>query len=157
MKQIHTINPIFNSESKVLILGSFPSVKSRKENFYYAHPQNRFWKIMECLFNENINDKRQFLLDKKIALWDTIKECTIEGSSDSSIKDVIPNDINYILRYANIKCIFTIGNKSYELYNKYIYSTTNIKALKLSSPSPANAKMSLEKLVNEYKIILEYL
>ena len=157
MKQIHTINPIFNSESKVLILGSFPSVKSRKKNFYYAHPQNRFWKIMECLFNENINDKRQFLLDKKIALWDTIKECTIEGSSDSSIKDVIPNDINYILRYANIKCIFTIGNKSYELYNKYIYSTTNIKALKLSSPSPANAKMSLEKLVNEYKIILEYL
>lgn len=157
MKQIHTINPIFNSESKVLILGSFPSVKSRKENFYYAHPQNRFWKIMECLFNENINDKRQFLLDKKIALWDTIKECTIEGSSDSSIKDVIPNNINYILRYANIKCIFTIGNKSYELYNKYIYSTTNIKALKLSSPSPANAKMSLEKLVNEYKIILEYL
>ncbi len=157
MKQIHTINPIFNSESKVLILGSFPSVKSRKENFYYAHPQNRFWKIMECLFNENINDKRQFLLDKKIALWDTIKECTIEGSSDSSIKDVIPNNINYILRYANINCIFTIGNKSYELYNKYIYSTTNIKALKLSSPSPANAKMSLEKLVNEYKIILEYL
>ena len=157
MKQIHTINPIFNSESKVLILGSFPSVKSRKENFYYDHPQNRFWKIMECLFNENINDKKQFLLDKKIALWDTIKECTIEGSSDSSIKDVIPNDINYILRCANIKCIFTIGNKSYELYNKYIYSTTNIKALKLSSPSPANAKMSLEKLVNEYKIILEYL
>lgn len=157
MKQIHTINPIFNSESKVLILGSFPSVKSRKENFYYAHPQNRFWKIMECLFNENINDKKQFLLDKKIALWDTIKECTIEGSSDSSIKDVIPNNINYILRYANIKCIFTIGNKSYELYNKYIYSTTNIKALKLSSPSPANAKMSLENLVNEYKIILEYL
>ena len=157
MKQIHTINPIFNSESKVLILGSFPSVKSRKENFYYAHPQNRFWKIMECLFNEKISDKKQFLLDKKIALWDTIKECTIEGSSDSSIKDVIPNDINYILRYANIKCIFTIGNKSYELYNKYIYSTTNIKALKLSSPSPANAKMSLEKLVNEYKIILEYL
>ena len=157
MKQIHTINPIFNSESKVLILGSFPSVKSRKENFYYAHPQNRFWKIMECLFNGNINDKRQFLLDKKIALWDTIKECTIEGSSDSSIINVIPNNINYILRYANIKCIFTIGNKSYELYNKYIYSTTNIKALKLSSPSPANAKMSLEKLVNEYKIILEYL
>lgn len=157
MRQIHTINPIFNSESKVLILGSFPSVKSRKENFYYAHPQNRFWKIMECLFNEKISDKKHFLLDKKIALWDTIKECTIEGSSDSSINDVIPNDINYILSNSNIKCIFTVGNKSYELYNKYIYSNTNIKAFKLSSPSPANASMSLEKLVNEYKIILEYL
>lgn len=157
MRQIHTINPIFNSESKVLILGSFPSVKSRKENFYYAHPQNKFWKIMECLFNEKISDKKQFLLDKKIALWDTIKECTIEGSSDSSIKDVIPNDINYILSNSNIKCIFTVGNKSYELYNKYIYSNTNIKVFKLSSPSPANASMSLEKLVNEYKVILEYL
>ncbi len=157
MRKEHELEPIYNKDSKILILGSFPSVVSRKNLMYYSHPQNRFWKIISILFNEKINDKKEFILNHNIALWDVIESCEISGSSDSSIKNVKPNNIDLILKEANIKCIFTIGRKAYQLYNKYIYPQNNIKPILLSSTSPANAQKSLNDLVQEYKIILNFI
>ena len=153
MKVIHPLKPIYNSQSKVLILGSFPSIKSRENNFYYSHPRNRFWKTLEKVFNENIGnsnkDKENFLLTHKIALFDVVKSCDITLSCDNSIKDVIPNDI---------KIIFTTGLKAYNLYNKFLADDLEIEAIKLLSPSPANCKKGIEtKLVDNYKIIKKYL
>ena len=122
----HPLKPIYNQNSKVLILGTMPSVKSRELNSYYAHPQNRFWKILEKMFNEKINDKEQFLLKNKIALWDVVASCDINGSSDSSIKNVIPNNISKIIKESNINMIFTTGKTAFKLYNKYIYICLNI-------------------------------
>ena len=154
-KVIHPFDPIYNKESKILILGSVASEKSRQLGYPYANPQNRFWKIMKELFNEEIIDYKKFLLKNNIALWDVIESCTITGSSDSSIKDVTPNDINSIIKNSNITKIFITGKTAYNLYNKYILKDTNIEAIYLSSPSPANATKSLNDLVNEYKIILK--
>ncbi|MDO4554172.1 MAG: DNA-deoxyinosine glycosylase [Lachnospiraceae bacterium] len=158
-KQIHNIDPVYDEHSRILILGSFPSVKSREGQFFYHHPQNRFWKILSELtgdyFLTDVEEKRKLLLKNKIAVWDVIKSCTIQGSSDSSIKDVIPNDINRILHAAPIEHIFTNGNKSYEMYKKYLKNVTGIEAIKLPSSSPANAAWSLDKLVKAWKIILE--
>lgn len=157
MRVYHEFGPVYDSESKILLLGSFPSIKSREEQFYYAHPQNRFWKVLSILFNEEIIDKRQFVLDKHIALWDTIESCEIDGSSDASIKNVIPNDISSIINNSKIKYIFTVGKKSNEMYYKYIYKDLKMDAILLPSTSPANAVKSLEDLVNDFKIILEKL
>ena len=151
MQVSHSLEPIYNKDSKVLILGSMPSIKSRELNFYYANPQNRFWLVLSTLFNEEIKDRKEFLYKHHIALWDVIKSCDIIGSSDSSIKNVQVNDLNVILRNCNIKAIFVTGNKAYELYHKYIFKNTNIKAILLPSPSSANAKCSLNDLVKEYK------
>lgn len=151
--EIHNLEPIYDKDSKVLILGSFPSVKSREVASYYAHPQNRFWKILESLYNEEIIDKKAFLLKHHIALWDVIASCDIKGSSDTSIKNVKVNDINKIIKTSKIEKIFTTGKKAYNLYNKYLLEETKIEAIYLPSPSPANASMSLEELVNEYKKI----
>ncbi len=158
-KVVHPIPPVYNNESKILILGSLPSVKSRELGYQYAHPQNRFWKVIEILFEVKINDKnrKQFLLDNKIALWDVIKSCKIKGSSDSSITDVIANDIDKIIKESKIKKIFTTGKKAYELYQKYVYPKTQVKAICLSSTSPANAIKSLDDLVLEYQIIKKHL
>lgn len=138
-----------------MILGSLPSVKSRKKNFYYAHPQNKFWKIFSDLFNEDIENnnlsKKGFLLKHNIALWDVIKSCTIIGSSDSSIKDVIPNDINYIINNSKVNKIYTTGKKAYQLYNRYCLESTKIEALYLPSTSAANASISYDNLLEEYK------
>lgn len=156
----HNIKPLYNKNSKILILGSFPSVKSREAQFYYHHPQNRFWKIMKVILKEDFNtieEKKTILLKHNIALWDVIGSCEIKGSSDSSIKNVISNDINHIINNSNIKYIFTNGKKSYELYNKYCLKNTNIEAIYLPSSSPANATYSLEKLIKEWSIILEHL
>ena len=157
MKQKHTIKPIYNKNSKILILGSFPSITSRKENMYYAHPKNRFWKCMENIFNEEIIDKKEFLLKHGIALYDVIKECDIESSSDASIKEVKVNNISKILKNSNIKYIFVLGNKAYSLYNKYLLKDLKIEAIKLPSTGPLNARSKLSDLTKEFQIILKYL
>lgn len=157
-KQIHNIEPVYDKNSRILILGSFPSVKSREGQFFYHHPQNRFWKILSALtgddFITDIEGKKALLLKHRIAVWDVIASCTIEGSSDSSIKNVVPNDINRILRGAEIEHIFTNGNKSYELYRKYIREQTGVEAVKLPSSSPANAAWKLDRLIDAWRIIL---
>ena len=161
MKVTHPLEPIYNKESKVLILGTMPSLKSREVGFYYGHPQNRFWKTLSLIFNEEIkdnkDDKIEFLLNHKIALFDVLKSCDITSSSDSSIKNPIPNDFTKILKNSHIEAVFTTGNKAYNLYNKYCYPKTNIKAILLPSPSPANCKFSIEELSTYYKIIKEFI
>ena len=156
---IHPIPPLYDANSRALILGSFPSVKSREAMFFYGHPQNRFWKLMALLFEADIpstvEEKKRLVLSHGIAMWDTIHSCTITGSSDSSIKDVVPNDLSVILNNSRVKRIFCNGAASHRLYQKYIYPINNIPAQKLPSTSPANAAWSLEKLAEEWKIICE--
>ena len=158
----HTLKPIYDKNSKVLILGSLPSVKSREVGFYYGHPKNRFWKTLEKVFNEQIGnskeEKEEFLLIHHIALFDVIKECEISSSSDSSIKNVTPNNLNPILKKSQIKTIFTTGAKAHQLYKKYIYPKTKIEDIPLPSTSPANCKKGIEELlIKEYKNIKEKL
>ena len=152
MKQYHNIQPVYNKDSYLLILGSFPSVKSREGQFFYHHPQNRFWKVISAVYNSpvpiSIEEKTEFLLGSRIALWDTIHSCDIIGSSDSSIKNVVPTDINLILRSANIKAVFCNGAASYKLYMKYCYPNTHVEAIKLPSTSPANAAFSIDRLID---------
>lgn len=161
MKVYHTLEPIYNSESKVLILGTMPSIKSREIGFYYMHPNNRFWGTLEKVYDEkignSIEDKKYFILKHKIALFDVLKSCDIDSSSDSSIKKPIPNNINKILKETNIKVIFTTGKKAYELYNKYLLPKTKIEAICLPSTSPANCKKGIEEILyKEYNKIKEY-
>ena len=154
----HELSPIYNENSKILILGSIPSVKSREVGFYYAHPSNRFWKILENLFNEELltpKEKTEFLLKKHIALWDVFKSCDIHASSDASIKNYELNDIDLIIKSSPIKAIFCTGKTAYNNLIKN-YNTT-IPIISLPSPSSANATWSIEKLTKEYSIILEYL
>lgn len=160
MKLIHPLQPIYDKDSKILILGSFPSEISRSNNFYYANPYNRFWKVLEALFNTNLsfNEERiLFLHNNRIALWDVIYSCEIYKSSDSSIRNVIPNDIGSIINNSKIKYILVTGKIALKYYNKYVYKDLNIKAIYLPSTSSANAAYSFERLVNEYRIILNYL
>jgi len=157
MRVYHEFGPVFNEKSKVLILGSFPSVKSREDMFYYAHPQNRFWKVISILFNEEIKDKKEFVLRKDIALWDMVASCEITGSADTSIKNIEINDITYILNNSGVKYIFALGKKSYDLYNKYMLDKTKLEAICLSSTSPAYASKTLDDLVKEFTIIKEKL
>lgn len=156
---IHPIPPLYDANSRVLILGSFPSVKSREAMFFYGHPQNRFWKLMALLFDADVpstvKEKKRLVLSHGIAMWDTIHSCTITGSSDSSIKDVVPNDLSVILSNSRVKRIFCNGAASHRLYQKYIYPINNIPAQKLPSTSPANAAWSLERLAEAWKIICE--
>ena len=155
----HTLKPIFNENSKILILGSIPSVKSRKNNFYYANKQNRFWNIINILFNQNLitnKEKEKFLLNNNIALFDVIQECDINGSSDSSIKNIKVNNIEKIINESKIKYIFLTGKTAYNLYKKY-FNNLNIEYYYLPSPSSANASYSLNILVKEYSIIKEKL
>jgi len=152
----HNIKPLYNKDSKILILGSFPSVKSREAQFYYYHPQNRFWKIMEKMFNEKyitIDDKKRCMLKHHIAIWDVIESCEIKGSSDSSIKNIKINNIKKIIEESQIDFIYTNGKKSYDLYNKYCLEETKIKAISLPSTSPANATYTFDKLYEAWKVI----
>lgn len=155
----HTFEPIYNEKSKILILGSFPSVKSREHNFYYGHPQNRYWKVLATVLGvkvpETVDEKRKMLLDNNIAIWDVIHSCSIIGSSDTSIKDVVVNDFSEILNNSNVKTIYVNGGKAYELYHKYAEKTTGIKAIKLPSTSPANAAWSLDRLCETWKQIID--
>ncbi len=153
----HDFLPIYNEYSRILILGSFPSVKSREGQFYYHHPQNRFWKLISQVFEEElpktINEKKNLLFRNKIALWDVIENCDIIGSSDSSIKNVKAADIGMILKTAQIQAIYTNGGKANDLYIKYCEPLTKVKAIKLPSTSPANAAWNLEKLMEAWKVI----
>lgn len=158
MKVNHTLKPIYNNNSKILILGSIPSIKSRELNFYYANPTNRFWKIFEILFNAKLTtneEKITFLHKNHIALFDVFKSVDIKKSSDSSIKNYTLNDLFPIINNTNINAIFITGKKAYETFIKN--NSLNIKVFYLPSPSSANAKLSLNELVNHYKIILEFL
>ena len=157
MRVFHELPPVFDENSKVLILGSLPSVKSRKVGFYYMHPQNRFWRVLEEIFKEKIEEKKEFCLTHHIALWDTCASCEITSSSDSSIKNIVPNDLSLILEKANIVQIFTTGKKAHEIYQKYLYPVYKKEDICLSSTSPANAKKKLEDLVEEYKKIIKFL
>lgn len=157
----HEIKPVVYPNSKILILGTFPSPKSREYGFFYGHPRNRFWNILSTLFGveypKTIEEKKALLKKERIALWDVLASCTITGASDTSIKDPVPNDISGLIKGTDIKQIFTTGKKAESLYKKYCEKETGIKAIGLPSTSPANCSMSLETLVEKYKIILEYL
>lgn len=153
--EYHTIKPYYNKDSKILILGSFPSIKSREAGFYYAHPQNRFWKVLSNIFNESIENKQEFLKKNHIALFDVCASCEIKGSSDASIKEVVPNDISEILESSEIKIIFLNGKTAANLYKKYMQDI-KIPFVVLPSTSPANATFNLEKLIKEYQIIKEF-
>ena len=154
----HPISPVYDENSKILILGSFPSVKSREANFFYGHPQNRFWKVLAAVFKaevpNTIEEKRKFLLEHHVAVWDVIQSCDIVGSSDSSIKNVVPNDLSEILSKAQIEQIFVNGKKAEQFYKKYIETKIGRKAICLPSTSPANAAWNVERLVGEWKQIL---
>lgn len=170
----HTFEPIYDEGSRMLILGSLPSVKSRENNFYYGHPQNRFWRVLweifegtdaqehgedklyakECPVNTfSIEEKKEFLHVHHIALWDVIARCDIAGSSDSSIRNVVPNDIGLILKNAPIENIYVNGGKAYELYMRYCYPPTGREAVKLPSTSPANAAWTLDRLIKTWNTI----
>ncbi len=153
----HPIPPLYNINSKILILGSFPSVKSREAEFFYGHPQNRFWKVLSGVFETDtpntIEQKRKFLLSHGVAVWDVIASCEITGSADSSIKNVKANNLTDILGGSDIKRIYTNGRTSHKLFDKYIKNMIKIEAVYLPSTSPANAQYSLEKLIDEWRVI----
>ena len=157
----HPIQPIYDKNSQILILGSFPSVKSREQGFFYGHPQNRFWKVLSSVLDKacplDIDSKCKFLLGSGIAVWDVISSCDITGSSDNSIKNVIPNDINFILENANIKQIFVNGKTAEKFYNKYIFKDLGISAICLPSTSPANAAWKTDMLVEKWSIIKDFI
>lgn len=157
----HPIPPLFDTSSRILILGSFPSVKSREGLFFYHHPQNRFWKVLAGVLEEpvpgSIEEKKIFLLKHRIALWDVIASCTIEGSSDSTIKNVVPNDLSGILSAADISRIFCNGGASFQYYKKYQEPRTGRAAVRLPSTSPANAAWSLDRLIREWAAIRDSL
>ena len=152
---IHPIPPVFDRDSRVLILGSFPSVKSREAGFFYGHPQNRFWKVLATLFDEDvpstIPEKRDLLAKHHIALWDVIASCNIKGSSDASIENVVANDLSVILNGAKIRRIFVNGKTAERYYQKYIEPKTGIRAVCLPSTSPANAAWNMERLVTVWR------
>ncbi|MBR7061015.1 MAG: DNA-deoxyinosine glycosylase [Eubacterium sp.] len=151
---VHPIEPVYDKNSKILILGSFPSVKSREQGFFYGHPQNRFWRVLAGVFQtetpNTIEDKKRFLIENGVALWDVIHSCEIVGSSDSSIKNAVPNDIKGILKDSNIQFVFTNGKTADRLYKQYIEPDTEMSAVCLPSTSPANAAWSLEMLIDRW-------
>ena len=154
----HPFGPLFSAESEVLILGSFPSVKSREQNFFYGHPQNRFWKVIAALYHAEtpvtIPEKKELILRNGLALWDTIASCTVTGSSDASIRDVQANDLSVILDRCPIRKICCNGKTSWQLYEKWIRPRTGREALCLPSTSPANAQWTTEKLTEAWAVIL---
>ncbi|MBE7089838.1 MAG: DNA-deoxyinosine glycosylase [Clostridiales bacterium] len=154
---VHPIPPVYDENSEILILGSFPSVKSREQGFFYGHPQNRFWKVVSAIYGlkapNTIKEKREMLLTLKIAIWDVIGSCEIEGSADNTIKNVAPNDISVLLEKTKIKRIFVNGNTAKKYYDKYIKDITKIDAVCLPSTSPANASFSLDKLISVWQEI----
>ena len=153
----HPFPPLFDSESRTLILGSFPSVKSREAMFFYGHPQNRFWKIVAAVFEEDvpamIEEKKKMLLRNGIALWDVVASCEIEGSSDSSIRNVRPNDIKKLIDETSISRIYVNGRTALKLYQKYLEEQLGMEAIVLPSTSPANAAYSIERLIDAWRII----
>ncbi len=153
----HPFGPLFGRNSRILILGSFPSVKSREQNFFYGHPQNRFWRVIAAVFDAEIpvsvSEKKELILNNGLALWDVIASCTVRGSSDASIRDVRANDLSIIFGRCPIERICCNGRKSFELYEKYLLPKTGREAVCLPSTSPANARWSLEDLTDAWRVI----
>ncbi len=153
----HQIPPIYDERSKVLILGSFPSPKSREIGFYYGHPQNRFWTVLSAVLGvpcpKTVEEKKALLYAKNIALWDVIASCDIVGAGDNTIKNAVANDFSVIFSVAPIRQVFTTGKTATTLYKKF----TGNDSVPLPSPSPANCALSVEKLTEKYKIITSYL
>ena len=161
MRLEHEFPPVCNENSKVLILGSFPSVKSREQHFYYGHPRNRFWPLMARLCEEELPqtaaDKTALCLRHGSALWDVIESCDIEGSADSSIRHAHVNDLSIILCQCDIRQIFVNGTTAYQLFRKYQKNSIGRDAMKLPSTSPANAAWTFDKLFVEWSVIRAYL
>ena len=157
---VHPFGPLYDAHSEILILGSLPSVKSREQNFFYGHPQNRFWPLLAALFGEaapqSVEEKRALALKNHVALWDTIYSCDIVGSSDSSIRSVVPTDLRPILAASGVKRIFCNGRTSGLYYNKYQEKVLRIEATVLPSTSPANAAWTMDRLMDAWRVILEY-
>ena len=155
---VHPIPPTFDADSEILILGSFPSARSREMGFYYGHPRNRFWTVMAALYGEDVpvgvDARRSFLLRNRVAAWDVIGSCTIAGSSDSSIRDVTANDLRPILSGSRVQRIFVNGKTAAKMYRRYAQPVIGIDAVCLPSTSPANASYSLERLISEWKAII---
>lgn len=156
---VHTIEPVFDERSRVLVLGTMPSPKSREIGFYYGHPQNRFWRVLAALFDEPVpttNEERTaLLLAHRIALWDVLASCTIKGASDASIADAVPNDLSRITEAAPIQRVFCTGATAARLYRKHCEAATGIPATQLPSTSPANAAWSLDRLIEAYRPLAE--
>ena len=156
---VHNIDPLFDKDSKILILGSFPSIRSRETGFFYGHPNNRFWKIIASIYSEEvpktIDEKKKLILGNHLALWDVIASCDIEGSSDSSIRNVKVNDLSRIFNETDIRKICVNGKTAEKLYIRYLEDKLGRKAEYLPSSSPANAALSLERLTAIWKDILE--
>ena len=157
----HTFPAVFDNNSTILILGSVPSVKSREQGFFYMHPQNRFWKVLSFIFNEDfvsasIEEKKALLLKHNVALYDVIESCDIIGSSDVSIKNVEPSTevVNQILKTGKIKKIVLNGGKAATLFDKY-FKINSIEVIKLPSTSPANAACKLDELVQKWNVIID--
>ena len=157
----HSFPPLFDGDSRVLILGSMPSPKSREQGFYYGHPQNRFWKVMAAVLGEEIpvtvEEKKAMMHRHSIALWDSLEECDIRGASDSSIQNPVPADIPSVLKKTKIRAIFTTGAAAYKYYTEYNYPLTGIPAVRLPSTSPANCAVSFEALVKAYGAVADAL
>ena len=153
----HPFPPLYDSRSEILILGSFPSVKSREQRFFYGHPQNRFWRVTAAVFGcevpQTIEEKRAFLLSQHVGLWDVIASCEITGWSDSSIRNVQPNDLTPILAAANIRQIYVNGGTAAKYYDKYQKPVLLREAVRLPSTSPANAAWSLDRLIAAWQVI----
>lgn len=158
---IHSIEPIFDAESRVLILGTMPSPKSREVQFYYGHPQNRFWRVLAAVLGEelpqSVPEKKAMLLRHRIALWDVLAECEITGASDSSIRNPVANDLSVILDHAPVQAVFTTGATAWKLYTRLQKPHTGIEAVRLPSTSPANCAVKMEALTEAYKAILPWL
>lgn len=158
---IHSIEPVFDTESRVLILGTMPSPKSREVLFYYGHPQNRFWRVLAAVLGEelpqSVPEKKAMLLRHRIALWDVLAECEITGASDSSIRNPVANDLSVILDHAPVQAVFTTGATAWKLYTRLQKLHTGIEAVRLPSTSPANCAVKMEALTEAYKAILPWL
>ena len=157
----HPFEPVYDSQSKILILGTMASPKSREYGFFYGHPQNNFWRVLANIFEvdlpNSIEDKKKFLLKNKIAVWDVLHSCEISGADDNSIKNPVVNDFSEILANSKIKTVFTTGMTATKLYTKYCEEKTKISTIYLPSTSPANRKYyNFESLVKEYNIIKKY-
>ena len=155
---IHPFGPLFNESSRVLILGSFPSVKSREQQFFYGHPQNRFWKVLAALYQRDVpvtvDQKKALILENHLALWDSVASCVITGSSDASIREVRANDLSVILDHSPVRKIFCNGKMSWQMYEKWIRPATGREAVCLPSTSPANAQWTLDRLIDAWSVIL---
>ena len=158
---IHSIEPVFDAESRVLILGTMPSPKSREVQFYYGHPQNRFWRVLAAVLGEevpqSVPEKKAMLLRHRIALWDVLAECEITGASDSSIRNPVANDLSVVLDHAPVQAVFTTGATAWKLYTRLQKPHTGIEAVRLPSTSPANCAVKMEALTEAYKAILPWL